>query len=89
MSKTAISKLVPPTGAKYKQARAARKELVSEPTNWFIPRVEGWMVDAERECFLVPINHRKASGNFIFSILSVPFEFAANAMITMEGRNDI
>ena len=84
MDKPAISKLVPPTGEKYKQARAARKELVSEPTNWFIPRVEGWMVDAERECFLVPINHRKKTGDFIFSILSVPFEFATNAMITME-----
>lgn len=84
MNKTAMSKLVPPTGERYKQARAARKELVSEPTNWFIPRVEGWMVDAERECFLVPINHRKASGDFIFSILSVSFEFAVNAMIIME-----
>lgn len=84
MNKTAMSELVPPTGERYKQARAARKELVSEPTNWFIPRVEGWMVDADRECFLVPINHRKASGDFIFSILSVSFEFAANAMITME-----
>ena len=84
MNKTAISKLVPPTGERYKQARAARKELVSEPTNWFIPRVEGWMVDADRKCFLVPINHRKESGDFIFSILSVPFEFAENAMITME-----
>lgn len=84
MNKPAISELIHPTGERYKQARAARKELVSEPTNWFIPRVEGWMVDAERECFLVPINHRKKSGDFIFSILSVPFEFAANAMITME-----
>ena len=84
MNKSAISKLVPPTGERYKQARAARKELVSEPTNWFIPRVEGWMVDAERECFLVPINHRKKSGDFVFSILTVPFEFAMNAMITME-----
>lgn len=84
MNKPTISKLVPPTGERYKQARAARKELVSEPTNWFIPRVEGWMVDAERECFLVPINHRKKSGDFIFSILSVPFEFAVNATITME-----
>lgn len=84
MNKRTISELVPPTGEMYKQARAARKELVSEPTNWFIPRVEGWMVDAERECFLVPINHRKKSGDFIFSILSVPFEFAVNAMITME-----
>lgn len=83
MSKPTISELVPPTGERYKQARAARKELVSEPTNWFIPRVEGWMVDAERECFLVPINHRKKSGDFIFSILSVPFEFAENATITM------
>lgn len=85
MSNATMSELVPPTGERYKQARAARKELVSEPTNWFIPRVEGWMVDADRECFLVPINHRKASGDFIFSILSVPFEFAVNAMITMEG----
>lgn len=84
MNKPAISELVPPTGERYKQARAARKELVSESTNWFIPRVEGWMVDAERECFLVPINHRKKSGDFIFSILSVPFEFAVNAMITVE-----
>lgn len=84
MSKPTISELVSPTGERYKQARAARKELVSEPTNWFIPRVEGWMVDAERECFLVPINHRKKSGDFIFSILSVPFEFAVNAMITMK-----
>ena len=84
MNKTAMSELVPPTGERYKQARAARKELVSETTNWFIPRVEGWMVDADRECFLVPINHRKASGDFIFSILSVPFEFAVNATITME-----
>lgn len=84
MNKPAISELVPPSGERYKQARAARKELVSEPTNWFIPRVEGWMVDAERECFLVPINHRKKSGDFIFSILSVPFEFAVNAMITVE-----
>lgn len=84
MNKPTISELVPPIGERYKQARAARKELVSEPTNWFIPRVEGWMVDAERECFLVPINHRKKSGDFIFSILSVPFEFAVNAMITME-----
>lgn len=84
MNKPTISKLVPPMGERYKQARAARKELVSEPTNWFIPRVEGWMVDAERECFLVPINHRKKSGDFIFSILSVPFEFAVNAMITVE-----
>ena len=84
MNKPIISELAPPTGERYKQARAARKELVSEPTNWFIPRVEGWMVDAERECFLVPINHRKKSGDFIFSILSVPFEFAMNAMITME-----
>jgi hypothetical protein len=84
MNKPAISELVPPSGERYKQARAARKELVSETTNWFIPRVEGWMVDTERECFLVPINHRKKSGDFIFSILSVPFEFAVNAMITME-----
>lgn len=84
MNKTAMSELVSPTRERYKQARAARKELVSEPTNWFIPRVEGWMVDEDRECFLVPTNHRKASGDFIFSILSVPFEFAANAMITME-----
>lgn len=84
MNKTAMSELVPPAGERYKQARAARKELVSEPTNWFIPRVEGWMVDADRECFLVPINHRKKSGDFIFSILSVSFEFATNAMITME-----
>lgn len=84
MNKPKFSDLVPPTGERYKQARAARKELVSEPTNWFIPRVEGWMVDAERECFLVPINHRKKSGDFIFSILSVPFEFAVNAMITAE-----
>ena len=84
MNKTAMSELVPPTGEMYKQARAARKELVSETTNWFIPRVEGWMVDADRECFLVPINHRKESGDFIFSILSVPFEFAINATITME-----
>ncbi len=84
MNKATISELVPPTGDRYKQARAARKELVSEPTNWFIPRVEGWMVDEDRECFLVPINHRKESGDFIFSILSVPFEFAVNAMITME-----
>ena len=84
MNKATMSKLVPPTGERYNQARAARKELVSEPTNWFIPRVEGWMVDADRECFLVPINHRKASGDFIFSILSVPFEFAVNAMIAME-----
>ena len=84
MNKTEMTKLVPPTGERYKQARAARKELVTEPTNWFIPRVEGWMVDADRECFLVPINHRKASGDFIFSILPVSFEFAANAMITME-----
>ena len=84
MNKSTLSKLVPPTGERYKQARAARKELVSEPTNWFIPRVEGWMVDAERECFLVPINHRKKSGDFIFSILTVPFEFAVNAMITVE-----
>lgn len=84
MNKTAMSELVPPTGKRYKQARAARKELVTEQTNWFIPRVEGWMVDADRECFLVPINHRKASGDFIFSILSVSFEFAANAMISME-----
>ena len=84
MNKPTISELVPPTVDRYKQARAARKELVSEPTSWFIPRVEGWMVDEERECFLVPINHRKKSGYCIFSILSVPFEFAANAMITME-----
>lgn len=84
MSKATMSELVPPTGERYKQARAARKKLVSEPTSWFIPRVEGWMVDADRECFLVPINHRKASGDFIFSILSVPFEFAVNAMITTE-----
>lgn len=73
-----------PTKKKKAMAAAIRKELIHESDEWFIPYVESWLVDKDRQLFLIPANHKDENGVYRFTILTASFEFGRNAMIVQE-----